>query len=105
MLSGACAILLQSKEKYLHEGTNFFDWIMTVMAIIAVPILLHGLFDTMVKKDLNVLALLVAIAAFAWLAWLIKQAQAREHAIATAPVVSGPKFVRTAQGTVIRPSE
>jgi len=91
MLSGACAILLQSKEKFLHEGTNFFDGIMTVMAIIAVPILLHGLFDTMVKKELNILALLVAIAAFAWLAWLISRLK-RAAPIATAPLVSGPRF-------------
>jgi len=97
VLSGACAILLQRKQKYLHEGTDFFDWIMTFMAIISVPILLHGLFDTLVKKDLNVFALLVAIGGFAWLAWLIKQCRDRELTISVS-TNEGPKYVRTAQG-------
>lgn len=34
--------------------------------------LLHGLYDTLLKKDHEALALLVAVVSFGWLAWNIE---------------------------------
>jgi RsiW-degrading membrane proteinase PrsW (M82 family) len=78
VLSGACAILLQRKQHLLKEGKDYFDWLMNFMVIVSIPILLHGLFDTLAKKEYEGLALLVAFAAFAWLAWLIHGAREGE---------------------------
>ena len=34
---------------------------------------LHGLYDTLLKKDMNVWALVIALASFAWLAFQIER--------------------------------
>jgi RsiW-degrading membrane proteinase PrsW (M82 family) len=78
LLSGACAILLQKKQHLLNEGKDYFDWTLNFMAIVTVPILLHGLFDTLAKKDHDILALGIALLSFAWLTWLIHNARDRE---------------------------
>ena len=98
LLSGSCAILLQRKMHFLHEGEGPFDWVMTFMAIISAPILLHGLFDTLAKKDLNLCALGVAVLSFGWLWYLIRQSRMRENITETVRT-TGPVLVRTAGGT------
>jgi hypothetical protein len=42
------------------------------VALLIVPMLLHGLYDTLLKKDHEALALLVAVVSFGWLAWNIE---------------------------------
>ena len=68
------------------------------MAIISLPMLLHGLFDTLAKKELNIGAFVVALLTFGWLQYLIRQSCARER-ISEAPAEGKGRFVRTAQGT------
>jgi RsiW-degrading membrane proteinase PrsW (M82 family) len=53
LLSGACAMMIQRKQEHLVEDLDPINWTMTLMAIILVPILLHGLFDTLAKKHLE----------------------------------------------------
>lgn len=98
LLSGACAILLQRKMRFLQEGEGPYDWLFTLMAIISVPILLHGLFDTLAKKDMHILAFSVAVASFGWLAWLIKTSREREM-VGDRPTVAAPRLVQTERGT------
>ncbi len=103
LLSGACAILLQRKQHLLHEGNGFIDWIINFMAIVTVPIFLHGLFNTLAKKQMELGSLAVAFASFAWLAWLIAQNRKREN-VKPQAAPPGAVFERTAQGTrMIRP--
>jgi RsiW-degrading membrane proteinase PrsW (M82 family) len=97
-LSAICAIFLQRKQYLLDEGKGLGDWLMTFMAIISPAMLLHGLFDTLEKKDIHFGSLAVAMATFGWLAFLINQSRARELFVA-APVQGKGKFVKTAQGT------
>ena len=40
-----------------------------MLRMMAVPMVLHGLYDTLLKKDMNVWALVVALMSFAWFAW------------------------------------
>ncbi len=44
-----------------------------IALVIAVPMVLHGLYDTMLKKELDFLALVVAAASFGYLAWTISR--------------------------------
>jgi RsiW-degrading membrane proteinase PrsW (M82 family) len=46
-----------------------------VLRVLAVPMVLHGLYDTLLKKDLSVWALVIALASFAWLAFQIESAR------------------------------
>jgi RsiW-degrading membrane proteinase PrsW (M82 family) len=98
MLSGACAIIIQRKQEHLIEDTDPINWIMTLMAIIVMPILMHGLFDALAKKEMMLGALGVAVGSFFWMAWLIRAARRRESSIATH--ITGPRMVRTPKGTI-----
>ena len=51
-------------------------WVM--LKVVFVPMLLHGLYDTTLKKDMNAYALLTALASFAWFTWLVESSRGRE---------------------------
>jgi len=46
-----------------------------LLRMLAVPMVLHGLYDTLLKKDMNVWALAVAVVSFGWLAMQIELAR------------------------------
>ena len=98
LLSGACAILIQRKQEHLVEGTDPINWLLTLLAIIIVPIFLHGLFNAFAKQEHLVGCLVVALASFAWLAWLIRSSRERERSIA-ATIDERPKVIQTEKGT------
>ncbi len=43
-----------------------------------VPMILHGLYDTLLKKDLEVWALVVGAASFAWFALQVEMARSSD---------------------------
>ena len=49
-------------------------WLVAIRAAL-LPMVLHGLYDTLLKKDMNVYALVCALASFAFLAWQIETAR------------------------------
>ena len=49
-------------------------WLVAIRAAL-IPMVLHGLYDTLLKKDMNVYALATAIASFALLVWQIETAR------------------------------
>ena len=59
-----------------------------MLRVMAVPMVLHGFYDTLLKKDMNVWALVVALMSFAWFAWHIELAR-RTHPGAGRPRVGG----------------
>jgi RsiW-degrading membrane proteinase PrsW (M82 family) len=99
MLSAACAIMVQRKQEHLvEEEMDLFNWTMTLMAIIIMPIVLHGLYNALAKQDLQVASLAVSIGSFVWMWWLIKSSRGREKTVAVT-VAGLPQLVRTAKGT------
>jgi RsiW-degrading membrane proteinase PrsW (M82 family) len=46
-----------------------------MLRVLAVPMVLHGFYDTLLKKDMNAWALVVALLSFGWLAWHIELAR------------------------------
>jgi len=48
------------------------------MVLVCVPMLLHGLYDTMLKKQMNGAALVVALISFGWLIYLFEHARKTE---------------------------
>ena len=99
MLSGAAAIMLFNRRKHLGEWIHIYDWVLTLTAIMIVPIILHGLFDTLLEKHFESIALLVWLAAFAWLAWMIHHQRKREIDAAAKNVKAKAMVIKTAQGT------
>jgi RsiW-degrading membrane proteinase PrsW (M82 family) len=63
----------------INQRQDLLEWIpeewwrlpLGVVRIIAVPMVLHGLYDTLLKKEWEFLALAVAAASFGYLAWTI----------------------------------
>jgi len=79
--SGAAGIALDRRRVRVEYARNLADWFEVLVGVVAVPMVLHGLYDTLLKKDLDALALLVGLASFAWLAALIgreRRAEARK---------------------------
>lgn len=62
----------------IQEAGDLGAWGLVLVRVAAVPMVLHGLYDTLLKKDLNVWALAVGLVSFAWLAWQIETARGEE---------------------------
>jgi hypothetical protein len=50
-----------------------------LLLLISVPMTLHGLYDTLLKREMKVYALLVAVASFVWLVFLIERARSGDE--------------------------
>jgi hypothetical protein len=77
---------------------DFINWTLTLMAIIIMPIVLHGLYNALAKQNLQVASLAVSIGSFVWMWWLIKSSRGREKTVAVT-ISAMPQLVRTAKGT------
>lgn len=72
-------VLFIHKHQTLVQGHfHWAEWIPRIVVLVAVPMVLHGLYDTALKKDMPLLALAVALVSFAWLAWRIEDARKSE---------------------------
>ncbi len=55
-----------------------WKYLCSLLKVIGVPMLLHGLYDTTLKKDMNFAALMVAVASFAWFTWQVESSRIAE---------------------------
>ncbi len=68
--SSGVALLMYGNQDWLEE----FSWESSAMFIVQyllIAMVLHGLYDTLLKKDMELGALLVAFASFGWWLWVI----------------------------------
>lgn len=68
--SGSVAVTIYLKRHLFDDIRVWHDWIGPVLLVIGVPMVLHGLYDTCLKKDMNGTALAVAVVSFGYLAFL-----------------------------------
>jgi RsiW-degrading membrane proteinase PrsW (M82 family) len=68
--TGSVAITLYLRRNTFDGLGAWYEWIGPLLAVVAVPMVLHGLYDTCLKREMNGIALLVAAASFGWLAFL-----------------------------------
>lgn len=76
--STSTALFIHKYQAFIQGDLAWHDYIPRVIFLVAVPMVLHGLYDTALKKDVNSLALVVALASFAWFVWCIERAWSRE---------------------------
>jgi RsiW-degrading membrane proteinase PrsW (M82 family) len=81
--AGSSAVLLYIRRDLFDKVENWYEWIFPIIFVIGVPALLHGLYDTCLKKDMNGVALLVAFASFGYLAFLFSRLQSVDDVAAT----------------------
>jgi RsiW-degrading membrane proteinase PrsW (M82 family) len=73
--SGAAAIFIYKHNNLLSDGEGFFNFLLGAAALVSIPMVLHGLYDTLLKKDYDVWALVTAIVSFAWFAFQVETAR------------------------------
>jgi RsiW-degrading membrane proteinase PrsW (M82 family) len=77
--AGAVALVMNRNQDFV--GGDGFDWGDAgnfVLRYLSIAMVLHGLYDTLLKKDHELWALSVAAVSFAWLAWLVWHERAQE---------------------------
>ena len=75
MWSGAVGVTIYRKREFVETAADIGGFSLTVIQVVAVPMILHGFYDTLLKKDMNELALLVAALTFGWFAFQIETAR------------------------------
>ncbi len=70
ILSGGVALLMFGNQDYLDGDNDWLTFLWGGMQYILIAMVLHGMYDTLLKQHLNFLAFVIALAAFGWLAWL-----------------------------------
>jgi RsiW-degrading membrane proteinase PrsW (M82 family) len=70
--SVSVALFIHKHQFIIQGAEGWLDFIPRVVAVVAVPMVLHGLYDTALKKELNLLALIAALVSFAWLVWCME---------------------------------
>ncbi len=73
--TGSVAISLHLRRDSFEGIEIWYEWLQPWLIILAIPAVLHGLYDTCLKKDLDGYALVVSLASFAWLAFLLSRLQ------------------------------
>jgi RsiW-degrading membrane proteinase PrsW (M82 family) len=66
-------ITLQQKQGLIQGEMAWHEYIPRLVVIVGIPMVLHGLYDTLLKKDMNAGALAVAVLSFLFLAFQISR--------------------------------
>jgi hypothetical protein len=72
--TAAAAIMIWQNQANLQTDT-WYEWLLHLVLLVSVPMTLHGLYDTLLKRELTPWALLVAVASFGWLIFMIERAR------------------------------
>ena len=81
--ASSVALLMFANQDYVPFGTaaGDFEWSDVanfILFYLAIAMVLHGLYDTLLKQDLPLGALAIAAASFGWWAWLLQQQRAAD---------------------------
>ena len=80
--ASSVALLMHNNQDHLPgqaDGDFGWDTILSfVVFYLGIAMVLHGLYDTLLKQELEVAALAVAAASFGWWSWLLYRQQGTE---------------------------
>jgi len=85
--TGSAAITLYLRRDSFNNLDSWHAWIGPMLVVIGVPMVLHGLYDTSLKREMNWLALVIAAASFGWLAFLSSRLYGSDDAEANAEML------------------
>ncbi|HEY7428575.1 MAG TPA: PrsW family glutamic-type intramembrane protease [Gemmataceae bacterium] len=71
--TGSVAITLHQRQDLIQGVESWYEYIPRLYLIVGVPMILHGLYDTLLKKDMNAAALGIAVLSFLFLAFQISR--------------------------------
>jgi RsiW-degrading membrane proteinase PrsW (M82 family) len=76
--SASAALFIHRFRHFIQADFAWYDFIPRALFLVSISMILHGLYDTFLKRDLNVPALLTALASFAWFAWSVERTRRSE---------------------------
>jgi RsiW-degrading membrane proteinase PrsW (M82 family) len=74
--TASVGIAIWRHQGLLQQAGDGGAYSMAVLRMLLVPMILHGLYDTLLKKDMNAVALLVGLVSFAWFVRQVESARA-----------------------------
>jgi RsiW-degrading membrane proteinase PrsW (M82 family) len=75
MWAASVGIAIARQIEEYEKASDNGEFALFMLRMLAVPMVLHGLYDTLLKKDMNVYALVIAVLSFGWLAMQIEKAR------------------------------
>jgi RsiW-degrading membrane proteinase PrsW (M82 family) len=82
--SAAAGITIFRHQGKLESEQNWLSYLFLAAALVAAPMVLHGMYDTLLKKDMHIAALGVAVASFAYLAYQVEFTHRKEARVMAA---------------------
>jgi RsiW-degrading membrane proteinase PrsW (M82 family) len=76
--TASVGIVMWRRQDDLRQGQDGTSLALAVLRILAVPMVLHGLYDTLLKQDMDLYALGVGAATFLWFAFQVERARASD---------------------------
>ena len=98
--TGSVGITLHQRQEMFQKENAWYEYIPIVILIVGVPMVLHGLYDTLLKKDMNAGALVVALLSFAFLAFQISRLRGADDDEAKDAMLKEYQRRRAAMGRV-----
>jgi RsiW-degrading membrane proteinase PrsW (M82 family) len=84
--SATNALFLWKRQTDIESIGGLFDWIVPLFITLGSSMVLHGLYDTMLKREMEIGALVTAVASFALFFWLYERVVSDE--VEAAPAVA-----------------
>ncbi len=73
--TAAVGVAIYRRQEHFRGQHQGLDLLLQTLHVVAVPMCLHGMYDTLLTHDLDWAALAVAVASFGWLAWQVEQSK------------------------------
>ena len=80
--SASAAIMIWRRRDWFQNDWDWGDMAATMFWVLGVPIVLHALYDTLLKRDMNGWALVAALGSFAWLVVITEWTRRQEFQLA-----------------------
>ncbi len=76
--SASVALVIARDPSRVQSHDTWWQTAASTVQVLLVPMVLHGLYDTLLKRDQSALALATAVASVAWLVWLAERELSEE---------------------------
>ncbi len=76
--TASVGITMWRRQETIQGDMDWTTYAQAILQILAVPMVLHGLYDTLLKKDLDLWATAVGLATFAWFVFQVEMARGTE---------------------------
>lgn len=77
--AAAAGIFIYRHQNLIQDADSWYKILLNCAILVSVPMVLHGFYDTMLKKDMHAAALGVAAVSFGWLVFQIEQAHRQDR--------------------------